>query len=84
MGQLWWLLVTSAVPWSKERTDKGELVNKKSRQLGGICQIVWFEVGLEGENLFESFESKDGNYSWIASSTDMDEEAAVVGNREIF
>ena len=38
-GQLWRLLVTSAVGpalWAEERTDERELVNLESRQLGGF------------------------------------------------
>lgn len=36
-GQLWRLLVTSAVGlWAEERTDVGELKNLESRQFGGV------------------------------------------------
>jgi hypothetical protein len=34
--QLWGFLVASAVPWTEEGTDEGELVKYGSRQLGGF------------------------------------------------
>lgn len=36
VGQLWWLLRSSADPvqWAEERADEGELVDDRTRQLG--------------------------------------------------